>query len=498
MSNWRFSMLKRIYLLSIIISISFSLINVSLAANPTLELKQGLNNLIEVTRIVHDKFEKEVDLAHLYKHAWQGLEKELPAEMDIPAASHSIYATTSEIRDFYADRITDVLTTTTRMQPDDATPTITTLCNTTITSLVNSLNDPYSQYLPAPDHKELQRALSGEPDKTKQFYGVGIHVDWDNLNDEGVLVVAPLPDTPAFKSGIREEDVIVAVNGEFFKEWEGETADKLEKAIEKIKGEEGTEVTLTIKRPGTPELLDFTMKRAPINPEQLIFKEMLDDEIGYIRLYSFYASAAEDVLESLRYLKMEGMKRLIFDLRLDPGGYLDQAVKVAGLFLKNDDLVTYTTGRASPERRFLNRYSTNEGFEEIPMVVLINEWSASASEVVTGALKDNDRAQVIGKKSFGKGSVQEVFPLKYGDGLRLTVAHYYTPLGVNIHEKGIQPDIEVDRISEEEWEIIQNKDYNHVSRLDIMLERDPQLRVAFEFINGQDTSNYIGRRVSKD
>lgn len=490
--------MKRFRWCLIAILIQTLLVSATLAKNPTLELKEGLKNLYEVTKYIHSKFEKEVELSDLYASAWLGLEKEIPSKSLIVSATHSPYATSDEIRDFYAGQITEVLTQVTRTQPDDATPTITDLCNSTITAMVDSLGDPYSQYLPAQEHKELQRALSGEPDKEKQFYGVGIHVDWDNMGDEGVLVVAPLPDTPAYRGGIREEDVIVAVNGDFLKKWEGTSREKLERAIEKIKGEEGTEVHLTIKRPGTPELLEFTLKREPINPEQLIFKEMLDDETGYIRLWSFYATAADDVLKCLHYLKMEGMKQLIFDLRLDPGGYLDQAVKVAGLFLKNDDLITFTSGRTTEPRHYYNRYSTNEGFENIPIVILMNELSASASEVVAGALKDNGRAVVIGKKSYGKGSVQEIFPLKNGAGLRLTTSHYYTPSGVCIHEKGIQPDIEVDQITQQEWEALRDKQYHHVSRLDVMLERDPQLRVAYKYLKGEISHTLAGRTISED
>jgi len=233
--------------------------------------------------------------------------------------------------------------------------------------------------------------------------------------------------------------------------------------------------------------LEFTLTREPINPELHITKEMLDGEVGYIHLYSFYAHAVDDVLQALRYLKTEGMKKLIFDLRLNPGGYLDQAVNIADLFLKKDQLITYTMGRSSLPRYFhKSHFSESDSFADIPMVVLMNEYSASASEVVTGALKDNQRAMVIGKKSFGKGSVQEVFGgLDGGAGLRLTVAKYYTPSGICIHGKGIVPDIEVDPLTDDEWEAVQKKDYHNVSRLKRITERDPQLKVALQYLCGE-------------
>ncbi|NPU98127.1 MAG: S41 family peptidase [Candidatus Omnitrophica bacterium] len=455
------------------------------AKNPYIDLKIGLNNFSRVTELIYTKYEKEPDLATLYEQTWLSLAKILPATDVIPSATISPYSSSREIRDFYANRIEQAITLTARKQPDDATPSVRQLWNRASSALVGALEDPYSQFLPAEEHKELQRVLSGEPDQSKQFYGVGISVDWDTTGNEGVLVISPLPGTPAERNGIRAGDIIIAVDGDLLKNWEGTSSEKLTKAIEMIKGEEGTEVKLTLKKPSSPEPVDVILKREPINPELHITKEMLDKEVGYIRLYSFYAHAAEDVLDAIRYLKTEGMTKLIFDLRYNPGGYLDQAVKVADLFLKKDDLITYTYGRNSPERYFYDESTGTDGLTDLPLVVLMNEWSASASEVVTGALKDNHRTLVVGKKSFGKGSVQEVFNLNEGAGLRLTVARYYTPSGVSIHEKGIQPDIEVERLTDEEAEAILQKDYNNVSRLSRLLERDPQLKVALQYLRGE-------------
>ena len=390
-----------------------------------------------------------------------------------------------EIRNFYASRINETLTQFAKTQVETATPTVQDLWNNSTTGLVIALGDAYSQYLPPVEHQKLQDSLSGKPDETKVFYGVGISVEWDTESDAGVLVVSPIPGSPAERNNVQAGDVIIGVENQYFKDWKEERAKKLEKAIASIKGEKDSKVNLIIKKPNLAEPVKVLLTRAPINPEQLISKEMLDNEVGLIRLVNFYASAADDLKESMRYLKLAGMKKLILDLRFNPGGYLDQAVKVGELFLKKGDLITYTYGRSSPHRYFYDESTDEDGFSDIPLVILVNQYSASASEVVTGALKDQKRAVVVGKTSFGKGSVQEVFPLKNNAGLRLTVAHYYSPSGVCIHEIGIKPDLDVNPVTEEQWEKIKTKEYTHVSRLDRIFDRDPQLKAAYQVQRGE-------------
>lgn len=455
-------------------------------ANSAQDMAIGQSNFFRISELIKDRYEKdEIDFASLYKEAWSSVVEVLPATPETIARAETIHSTSDEIKNLYVNQIESSIIDTAKKQVEDATPTVKDLWNSAMSGLVGGLGDPYSQYLPPVEHEELQRVLSGKPDESRQFYGVGISVEWDTQDDLGVLVISPLPDTPAERNGIQSGDIIIGVEGEMFKNWKGSYSEKLQRAIEKIKGEKDTEVKLTIKKANSPEPVDVVLKRAPINPDQQLFKEMLDDEIGRIRLSSFYERAAPDVLEALRYLKMAGMKKLVFDLRYDPGGYLDQAVKVADIFLEKGELITYTEGRASPRTDFYDETTGSDGFTDVPMVILLNKWSASASEVVTGALKDNDRAVVIGKKSFGKGSVQEVFNLPGGAGLRLTVAKYYTPSGKCIHELGIEPDIEVDPISEEDYEKIKDKEYSHVPRLERMFDYDPQLKAACQYLNGE-------------
>jgi carboxyl-terminal processing protease len=402
-------------------------------------------------------------------------------------AEPDVNATTREMADFYATKIEDAITLNVKERPADATPEVSELWDEAISGMVDGLGDQFSAYLPPVQNEDLQKSLSGEPNEEDVFYGVGINVDWDTVSDLGVLVINPLPNSPASEHNIQSGDIIIAVSNTELKDLEGSFREKLEQAVEMIKGKKDSEVELTIKKSSSPEPLVLKLTRQPINPNQLIFKEILDDEegdIGWLHLYSFYEHAAEDILENMRELKLAGAKKIIFDLRWNPGGYLDQAVDIADIFLKEGDLITYTAGRTVTPEHFYDQ-STDEDFSDMPMVILLHKWSASASEVVTGALKDHHRATVIGEKSFGKGSVQQVIPLNGGAALRLTVSKYYTPSGVCIHEMGIDPDIEVERLTEEQVKELDGKDYDHVSRLERLFDGDRQLKAAYEYLRGE-------------
>lgn len=386
----------------------------------------------------------------------------------------------------------------------DATPPSSTdLWNATISGLVNGLHDPYSQYLPPVKLDELNDFLSGEARPEDIFYGVGIHVDWDHVGDRGVMVLSPIPDGPAFVNDIRMGDVIIGVDEEPVPT-DGIAEEDLQSAIDMIKGPENSEVRLTIFREGVPIPLEKTLKRAPVNSNQQIIRYMLDDgsNIGYVRLVTFNQHCARDVEEALEWLYSMGMKKLIFDLRFNPGGYLDQAVMVADLFLSEGQLITYTQGRSEESRQdFIDQRNSQHGFESTPMVIILNEYSASASEVVTGALKDSGRCDVVGATSFGKGSVQEVFPLRADAALRLTVAKYYTPADRCIHEVGIDPDYEVSSYLHAPTEDLEPGDGEgeadveqptptptpspskvYDSRISRTFDRDAQLKKAYEVL----------------
>lgn len=483
-------------------SFAFALLFVltaSVQANNYEDFRLGQENFRQVTKYIDERYENVVDFAELYESAWKSLAPILPVTSERLLAAAPVQASSRELHSHYAQKIEEALALSSRNHPEEATPTVSDLWNRSINGLVFGLHDQYSQYLPPIEKQELDRALSGAHDESRQFFGVGIHVEWDTENDLGILVVTPVKGSPAYKSGIQPQDVIIGVDGKPLTELEGTFADKLQTAVDLIKGEKDTEVTLTVKRGGSPEPIEYTLVRAPINPDFHFMQEMLDTEngIGYIYLESFYADCSKDVRDALRYLKTQGMEKVIFDLRSNPGGYLDQAVKIAELFLDKGDLITYTYGRSSPYKEYRRRESNIDGFSDIPMAILLNEASASASEVVTGALSDNHRAVVVGKKSFGKGSVQELFNLKAGAGLRLTTAKYYTPSGKCIHELGIEPDLEVERITMEEYEELRDKDYSHVSRMERKFEIDPQLRAAHEYLIGKRTLADLGPGVEE-
>lgn len=391
----------------------------------------------------------------------------------------------------YVTRIDNLILSRARIVSGTVT-SVTDLWNTTLASMVNALDDPYTQYLPPRNYNDLQQFLSGEGDPRNRFFGVGISVDWDYAGNAGLLVVEPLPGTPAFLANIQPGDVIVAVD-DVPLSVTGTLAENQEAAVNRIRGREGTQVKLTILRrgAGVPFPINFVLERKPIREDQLISKEVLDKETGRIQLRSFYQNCAADVRDALRWLRDAGMKKLILDFRYNPGGFLDEAVKVADLFLPQDALITYTQGRTEDTRNnFWDQSTDDEGFTQIPIVILVDHLSASASEVVTGALKDSGRARVVGVKTFGKGSVQELFQLAGNAGLRLTVAKYYTPKGRCIHDKGIEPDVEVERINPtmatgegEEGDEPTPAPAVYHSRLDKLFAIDNQLKTAYQLIN---------------
>ncbi|MCX5871687.1 MAG: S41 family peptidase [Deltaproteobacteria bacterium] len=297
--------------------------------------------------------------------------------------------------------------------------------------------DAHSSFLTEEMFKELQVETKGE------FGGLGIEITLDG----GILtVVSPIEDTPAFKVGIKPGDKIIKINGEPTKNI------TLHSAVQQMRGPKGTKVNLTIMREGFKKLKDFTITRDIIHV-QSVKKEALDSGYAYVKIVSFQETTDTDLMAAIKELgDDEKIKGLILDLRNNPGGLLDQAVKVTNLFI-NKGLIVYTDGRVKDQRMDF-RASPAGTHYKFKMAVLINEGSASASEIVAGALQDHDRALILGTKSFGKASVQTIIPLDNGSGLRLTTAYYYTPKGRHIQKTGILPDIdlktEVQKKEEEE------------------------------------------------
>ena len=285
--------------------------------------------------------------------------------------------------------------------------------------------DPHSAFMPPDVYKEVQVETKGE------FGGVGIQI-W--MKENRLTVIAPIDGTPAERAGVKAADMIIKVNDESTKDM------TLMDAVQKMRGPKGTKVTLTIQREGIPDPLVFVLTREIIKIESVRSK-MLDGQIGYIRLTQFQDQTAKDMAAALRKLREQKMQSLVLDLRNNPGGLLTSAVEVSEQFVGLNRLIVFIKAREGRKDDYISHIKDQP--DDYPIIVLVNEGSASASEIVAGALQDWSRAVVVGVQTFGKGSVQTILPLGDGSGLRLTTAKYYTPKGRSIHGVGIAPDIVV-------------------------------------------------------
>jgi carboxyl-terminal processing protease len=304
-----------------------------------------------------------------------------------------------------------------------------TLIQGAINGMMRTL-DPHSTYMTAEMYKELDVETKGS------FGGIGIEI---TIKKDILTVVSPIEDTPAFHAGIKAGDQIVRIDGKSTKDI------TIIEAVNKLRGPKDTKVTLTIIRENVTKPFDTVLTRAIIKIKSVRFK-MLNGNIGYIRLSTFAEKAGEDIRKALQELeKKSSLKGLVLDLRTNPGGLLNQAVEVSDIFLKSGVIVS-TRGRVKVmESKSIAKDDGNE--PTCPMVVLVNEGTASASEIVAGALQDNGRALILGTQTFGKGSVQTVIPLDDGSALKLTTAKFYTPKGRSIQADGILPDVVVKFVS---------------------------------------------------
>ena len=320
-----------------------------------------------------------------------------------------------------------------------------------INGLLQSL-DPYSAYLSPDNFQEMQTETSGE------FGGLGIEV---SMEAGVVKVISPIDDTPASRAGLKAGDYIVKINNI---QVQGKS---LTEAVELMRGPVGSDIELTVRRRGERKALTFNLTREIIEI-QSVKSDLLDKNIGYIRLTSFNENSSQQIKKRITdFDKEKNLKGYILDLRNNPGGLLSQAIKITDFFLDNGEIVS-TKGRKSSENR---RWFAKEGdlTDGKPIIVLINYGSASASEIVAGALKDHKRAIILGDRSYGKGSVQSIIPLRNDGAIRLTIAKYYLPSGTSISEVGVTPDIQVDE---------ENDDFK------IKTETDNQLNYAIKLLNG--------------
>lgn len=295
--------------------------------------------------------------------------------------------------------------------------------------------DEFSQFLDPDMYRMMKDDTAGK------FGGIGIVI---TIKDGALTIVSPMEDTPGFHAGLLPGDRIVEIDG---KSTDGVD---LAEAVKMLRGEPGTTVTLKIVRPKTNEFKDLKLTRADISVPSVKDAKILEDGIAYLRITEFEEPTADALQNALEKLMQQNMQALIIDLRNNPGGLLTSAIAVAEKFLKRGDIVVSTEGRDARTRQ-VYRARGRRHYTDIPIAILINEGSASAAEIVAGALQDHKRAVVIGEKSFGKGSVQSVFPLQDGSAIRLTTAWYFTPSRRRIHEHGIEPDIVVP-IKPEDWQ----------------------------------------------
>lgn len=364
----------------------------------------------------------------------------------------------------------------------------TAIINGGIRGLLNSL-DPHSAYLEPEEFKELQEETQG------QFSGIGIEI---TIKDNILSIISPIEGTPADLAGLKAKDIIVEINGEKTKDMGAM------EAVKRLRGAKGSEVTISVYREGWSELKSFTLVR-DIIPLQSVRAVFLAPGFAYSRITNFQSHTTEDYVEALNALARKGeIQGLILDLRNNPGGLLNQAVSVADAFLK-DGLIVYTKGRTEDQNMSFKAHKAQEDYT-YPLVVLVNEGSASASEIVAGAIQDHKRGILVGTRTFGKGSVQTIIPIPGGAGLRVTTARYFTPAGRSIQAMGIAPDVEVPfipyaspedekngskpRLREEDLknhisgdedeqtltEDIEDEDYQK------KLEEDNQLRTAFNIL----------------
>lgn len=287
--------------------------------------------------------------------------------------------------------------------------------------VLKDAGDPYALFYGARSFQEFQELTTGE------FSGIGV---WLDVKDGDLVVLSVLPNSPALEVGLQPGDVIEAIDGEPVAKM---TTDE---AVARIKGKSGTDVDLTIDR-GGPEQVSFSVTRAPIEFPNLR-SELREDDIGYINLVGFARGAGKQLHAEVEKLLDEGAEGIVLDIRDNGGGLFSESIDVASVFVEDGLITTYR----SPEQE-LEYEAKGDAFEDVPLVVLVNGNTASASEIVAGALQDNDRAIVVGSTTFGKGSVQEVIPLSDASALKLTTAAYLTPDGTNINGDGIEPDVEV-------------------------------------------------------
>src|ERR1700758_5309655 len=351
------------------------------------------------------------------------------------------------------------------------------LVTAALKGMLSSL-DPHSQFMDPDDFRDMQ------DDTRSRFNGLGIEV---SIKNGLPTIVTAMEDTPAARAGILSGDQIIKINGTSTERME------LQDVVNVLRGPLGQKVTLTLLRPSTKEIREYTLERAEIKVQSVKGARLLDAEltgpfkIGYVRLIQFNEPTAEEFGKTLDDLQKQGMQALIFDLRNNPGGLLSSAVDVCGQFLPPNTKVVSTQGRVASQQRDYSTSAVKKERPNFPMVLLINEGSASGAEIVAGALKDLRRAVLVGETTFGKGSVQNVLQLPDGSAVRFTTAKYYTPSRQVIQGNGVTPNIRVGMIAEQERALYALRNAGNVKpdeEMNIIKAKDPQMLRAIDALKG--------------
>lgn len=329
-----------------------------------------------------------------------------------------------------------------------------------IRKMLGELEDPYTRFMNPEEFQNMRIDTSGE------LTGVGIQIAKDEESDR-LLVIAPIEDTPAFDAGILAQDLIIKIDGTDTKGMDVNDAVKL------IRGERGTKVTLTIDRNGKESDYDIIREKIEIHPVRAHLRDTSIGKVGYIRLTTFNEHAAKDMQKAIKQQEKEGVVGYVLDLRSNPGGLLYSSISIARMWLEEGTIVSTVNRKGVSDRES----AKNKALTDKPLIVLVNEGSASASEILSGALQDNKRATLLGTQTFGKGLVQSVRPLGDGSGLAVTIAKYLTPSGRDINKEGIPPDVVLE-LSEEQLEELYGGD-----RSDLGTQKDPQFAKAIDLLS---------------
>ncbi|NJK28167.1 MAG: PDZ domain-containing protein [Coleofasciculaceae cyanobacterium SM2_3_26] len=351
---------------------------------------------------------------------------------------------------------------------------------TAVREMLEKLEDPYTRFMDPDEFRNMQIDTSGE------LTGVGIQLSQDEETKE-LIVISPIEESPAFEAGVQAQDVILKIDGESTEGMD------LSDAVERIRGQVGTSVVLTIRR-GSEEL-EFEIVRAliEIHPVRYSYRSETNEKVGYIRLVQFSANAAEEMEEAIRDLETQGVDGYVLDVRSNPGGLLHVSVEIARMWMNEGTIVSIVNRRGELSRE----KARGQALTDKPLVILVDGGSASASEILSGALQDNDRAVLVGTQTFGKGLVQSVRPLRDGSGLAVTIAKYFTPAGRDINKEGIAPDVTLE-LTEEQREFLRedreriggSEDPQYTRALEVLHEEV----VKFNSQTPQRTSSAVGDR----